>query len=443
MRQERLDLAAVDQAAAVVLVVEGLDAEQVARAHQALLRRVPDGDGEHAAQLLEHAGSPRLVAVHDGLGVAVRDELVAQRLQLGAQLLEVVDLAVECDGDGAARVLHGLARALEVDDAQAAKAHGDAVVHEKALVVGPAMGDAVGHVLDDRPVGVGAVINGGESHESAHAIGSSCVRARASRAAPASISFGMIRHRRAIPKNGDGNPITPAKSASERRLAGAHRFSARHLDGFKLITVHVILSDRTSKQQIRDRNRRIRNPTTRREASSMDHEDDITRNDIPHVEELKTAILAELGSRRARSFETVQKDTASRLSLSPEQRAYRIKGTAGGSRSTTRLRGAASARGPRPASKRALFQPRRQADRRRRARLRVDGGATAGTGPAVRKSPTPPLLRLAARSSRPSRIPRAGETPRSCAGRAAEGAFRARAEGDVGDFCAETGRSAV
>ena len=110
----------------------------------------------------------------------------------------------------------------------------------------------------------------------------------------------------------------------------------------------------------------------------MDHEDDITRNDIPHVEELKTAILAELGSRRARSFETVQKDTASRLSLSPEQRAYRIKGTAGSSCSPTRLRGAASARGSRPASKRAPFSaasaggpPEKGAAARRR---RLNGG---------------------------------------------------------------------
>ena len=224
VRQKRLDLAAVDQAVAVVLVVERLDAEQVARAHEALLRRVPDGDGEHAAQLLEHVGAPRLVAVDDGLGVAVRDELVAQRLKLGAQLLEVVDLAVERDGHRAVGVLHGLARALEVDDAQAAEAHGDVVVHEEALVVGPAMGDAIGHVLDDGLVGIGIVIDRGESHESAHMIGSSCVRACASRAAGAFISFGMIRHRRAIPKGGDGNPISrrspqPAANESPPRVS--------------------------------------------------------------------------------------------------------------------------------------------------------------------------------------------------------------------------------
>ena len=172
MREERLDLAAVDEARAVVLVVERLDAEEVARAHEALLRRVPDGDGEHAAQLLEHVRAPRLVAVDDGLRVAVRDERVAHRLELGAQLLEVVDLAVERDGHGAVGVLHGLAGAFEVDDRQAAKAHRDVVVHEEALVVGPAVGDAVGHVLDDGLVGLPVVVDRGESHESAHVTGS-------------------------------------------------------------------------------------------------------------------------------------------------------------------------------------------------------------------------------------------------------------------------------
>ena len=172
MRQKRLDLAAVDEAVAVVLVVERLDAEQVARAHEALLRRVPDGDGEHAAQLLEHVRAPRLVAVDDGLGVAVRDEGVAERLELGAQLLEVVYLAVERDGYGAVGILHGLAGAFEVDDGQAAKSHRDVVVHEEALVIGPAVGDAIGHVLDNRLVRFPVEIDRGESHESAHVVGS-------------------------------------------------------------------------------------------------------------------------------------------------------------------------------------------------------------------------------------------------------------------------------
>lgn len=59
----------------------------------------------------------------------------------------------------------------------------------------------------------------------------------------------------------------------------------------------------------------------------MSEESDIGRDDIPSVEVLKSAILAELDSGRARSFETVQSDAASSLHLSTRQRRYTIKGS--------------------------------------------------------------------------------------------------------------------
>ena len=59
----------------------------------------------------------------------------------------------------------------------------------------------------------------------------------------------------------------------------------------------------------------------------MSDEDSITRNDIPQVEELKAAILTELGSGRVRSCEVVLKDVSSSLSLSAKQRGYKIKGS--------------------------------------------------------------------------------------------------------------------
>ncbi len=169
VRQERLDLAAVNEARTVVLVVHRLDAEDVAGAYELLLLLVPDGDGEHAAQALEHLAAPLLVAMHDGLGVAVGLEGVAGRLKLLAQLWEVVDLAVEGDRHGAVGVLHGLAAALKVDDGQATKSHRDIVGDHVAFVVRTSMDDAIGHVLDDGAVGLLIEIDRGESHESAHA----------------------------------------------------------------------------------------------------------------------------------------------------------------------------------------------------------------------------------------------------------------------------------
>ena len=173
VRQEGLDLAAPDQTIALMLIVQRLDTEDVARKHQLLFLSVPNGDGEHAAQALEHARAPGLIAMHDGLGVAVGLKLVAHTLKLGTQLLEIVDLAVERDSHAAIGVLHGLVAALKVDDGQAAKAHSHIIVYEKALIIRAAMDNAIRHVLDDGAIDALVEINGGESHESAHALESS------------------------------------------------------------------------------------------------------------------------------------------------------------------------------------------------------------------------------------------------------------------------------
>ena len=189
---------------------------------------------KYAAQLLEHVGAPGLVAVDDGLGVAVRDEGVAQRLELGAELLEVVDLAVERDGHGAVGVLHGLAGAFEVDDGQAAKSHRDVVVHEEALVIGPAVGDAIGHILDDRLVRFPVEIDRSESHESAHVAGSPPERVPArSRGTNTFTSSGMIRHAPSNPKIHKGKPQTDS--------AELHNQTRRRQRNSRILTSSFVL----------------------------------------------------------------------------------------------------------------------------------------------------------------------------------------------------------
>ena len=78
-------------------------------------------------------------------------ERVAKRwpgLELGAQPLEVVDLAVEDDPDGAVLVVDRLVAAGEVDDREPAHPERGAVPREPALPVGPAMHDRGQHPLD-------------------------------------------------------------------------------------------------------------------------------------------------------------------------------------------------------------------------------------------------------------------------------------------------------
>src|SRR4029079_9420197 len=76
-------------------------------------------DGPLAVEAREGRVAPRLEGVHDDLRVAVRAEAVAERLQLGAQLEVVEDLAVERHPQRLVFVAERLLPGREVDDREA------------------------------------------------------------------------------------------------------------------------------------------------------------------------------------------------------------------------------------------------------------------------------------------------------------------------------------
>src|SRR5690349_8696569 len=87
---------------------------------------VPEGEGKHPAQAANHVTAPLLITVHNHFSVSVRTKLMASRYQFGAQLLEVVDLAVEGDPDGLILIAHGLmAGGREINDGEAAVLQAD------------------------------------------------------------------------------------------------------------------------------------------------------------------------------------------------------------------------------------------------------------------------------------------------------------------------------
>ena len=151
--QEALDLGTEEHARSAVarighgIVVERLDAKDIAGAKKLILLLVPDDEGVHTAQTIEYRLAPLLVAVQEALGVGAAVELIALGLELGAKLLEVVDLAVEDDNDAAVLIGHGLSAGLgQVEDRQAAEAEGNAAVDKLTAHVGTAMDDAVHHL---------------------------------------------------------------------------------------------------------------------------------------------------------------------------------------------------------------------------------------------------------------------------------------------------------
>ena len=170
---KRFDFGTIDEPIAVLRVVERLDTEDIACAYELTSHIIPDCNGEHAAQALEHAHSPFFVAVHDGLGIAFGGEFIARLAQLFAQFLEVIDFPVEGDNYVALSVFHRLRAAFEVDDGQPTEAHRNPLVDVIAIIVWAAMSDAVSHIVHDGVVGFLVVVDCRKPHESAHVRASS------------------------------------------------------------------------------------------------------------------------------------------------------------------------------------------------------------------------------------------------------------------------------
>ena len=143
------------QRPAVVRPVERLDAERIARQQQLARARVPQAEGEHAAQSPDHRRAAIGIELQQHLGVGFAVELVALGLQLRAQFAVVVDFAVEGDREPAVGALHGLGATLrQVDDRQPPMGKADTPVGTGPLAaaVGAARGHAIVHASEFDPV---------------------------------------------------------------------------------------------------------------------------------------------------------------------------------------------------------------------------------------------------------------------------------------------------
>jgi glycosyltransferase involved in cell wall biosynthesis len=116
--QDRLHLGRQVEHAAVDRVVERLGAEAVARGEQQALPLVPQDERELSAQPRQAGGPALLVQVDQDLAVGAGAEAVAAPLQLGADRLEAVELAVDDDLDRAVLVRDRLITGLEIDDGE-------------------------------------------------------------------------------------------------------------------------------------------------------------------------------------------------------------------------------------------------------------------------------------------------------------------------------------
>ncbi len=135
--------------------VERLDAETVADEEQALTFRVPDGEREHAAEIVHAVVAPLFVGVDDRLGVGMRTVAMAARFEIAANAGVVVDFAVEDHPDRSVFIRQRLLSGPQIDDAQAAVGERRVFVDVEARFIRAAMRDDVAH-LDRASMRVGS-----------------------------------------------------------------------------------------------------------------------------------------------------------------------------------------------------------------------------------------------------------------------------------------------
>ena len=144
-RPQRLQLGSEHQRPRVPRVMERLHAEMIAGEKELAAASVPQREREHAGETSQQFRAPLSPAVDQHFAVAVGGEDVTCRGQLASQLAEVVDLAVEDDGDRTVRGDQRLPAAGKVDDRQPAVPESDRPVAEEAVGVGAAMRERGGH----------------------------------------------------------------------------------------------------------------------------------------------------------------------------------------------------------------------------------------------------------------------------------------------------------
>lgn len=146
--EEGLEFAGEQESSGVFGEVKGLDAEAVTGEEELCVAGVPEREGEHSLEKVEHFDSVLAVEGEEDFRIGAAPEGGSSSFQGGAELEVVVDFAVEDDTRSGVGIPHGLvSRGSEVEDGEApvSERQPAARVAEEALVIGPAVGEPASH----------------------------------------------------------------------------------------------------------------------------------------------------------------------------------------------------------------------------------------------------------------------------------------------------------
>ena len=83
-------------------IVKGLHPQSVARTEKMFFTGIPDGEGEHANEMLQTCLAPALIGRQHHLGIAVAAKGITGKFLFQFEI--IIDLAVENDGEPASGI---------------------------------------------------------------------------------------------------------------------------------------------------------------------------------------------------------------------------------------------------------------------------------------------------------------------------------------------------
>src|SRR6185312_4171116 len=163
---QRRQLAGKGEESGRAVIIKRLLAESVARQEHPTPRAVIDREGKHAIEPRRQILAPFGIAMDEDFRIRmIGAEARPARLEFGAKLAMIVDLAVEDDADALVRVPHRLRAAGDIDNRKPAMAEIDARwwIGIEAFAVRAAMRERPNHARE-----IGAVTLSEETGDAAH-----------------------------------------------------------------------------------------------------------------------------------------------------------------------------------------------------------------------------------------------------------------------------------
>ena len=147
--QNAFDFRAIDKISVYHSIMDRLDPKIISGDKEAFILLVPDSEAKHAPQFIQKTFFPFFKAMDKHLGVGLGGKYMTLFYESFPELPVVVNFSVESKHEGFILIIDGLvARFADIDNTQAAKAHGDVFIRIEAAAVGPTVSDDFRHTAE-------------------------------------------------------------------------------------------------------------------------------------------------------------------------------------------------------------------------------------------------------------------------------------------------------